>query len=328
VSGGSSRAVTVLAGGFGGAKLSHGLALAAAALEAHGETPPELSIIVNTGDDLELHGLEVSPDLDTVMYTLAGLANDQTGWGVADETWSAARMLATYGAQTWFQLGDRDLATHIRRSQRLREGASLTDVTSELASALGVKARLLPMSDDPVRTEVRSVDGWLEFQDWFVRRGQRDDVLEIRRRGIEAARPTAAVLDSIATADLIVVAPSNPFVSVGTILAVPGILDALVAASASIVAVSPVVGGRALRGPADRMLVSLGGDASATGVVEHYRTAYPGLVDAFVLDVTDAEEVTALQAGGVRCTSLDTVMRTHQDRQRLAEDILAAWLPT
>jgi LPPG:FO 2-phospho-L-lactate transferase len=289
VSGGSSRAVTVLAGGFGGAKLSHGLALAAAARDARSGTSRDLSIIVNTGDDLELHGLAVCPDLDTVMYTLAGLANDETGWGVADETWSAAAMLAIYGAQTWFQLGDRDLATHIRRSQRLRESASLTDVTAELASALGVKARLLPMSDDPVRTEV---------------------------------------LEAIASADLIVVAPSNPFVSVGTILAVPGILEALVAAPAPIIAVSPVVGGRALRGPADRMLVSLGGDASATGVVEHYRSAYPGLVDAFVLDVTDGEEVSALREAGVRCTALDTVMRTHQDRQRLAEDILAAWLPT
>jgi LPPG:FO 2-phospho-L-lactate transferase len=200
-------------------------------------------------------------------------------------------------------------------------------VTAELALSLGVKARLLPMSDDPVRTEVRGADGWLEFQDWFVRRGQRDEVHEIRRLGIESARPTAAVLDAIARADLIVIAPSNPFVSVGTILAVPGILDALLAAPAPIVAVSPVVGGKALRGPADRMLVSLGGDASATGVVQHYRATYPGLVDEFVLDVTDTEEVAALQAAGVACAALDTIMRSHQDRQRLAEAILVGWSP-
>lgn len=325
--GGSGRAVTVLAGGYGGAKLSHGLALAAGAREAGGQTPPELSIVVNTGDDLELHGLVVCPDLDTVMYTLAGLANDASGWGVADETWSAAAMLARYGALTWFQLGDRDLGTHIRRSQRLREGASLSEVTAELSTALGVTTTLLPMSDDPVRTEVRTHDGWLEFQDWFVRRGQRDDVLEIRRRGIESARPAPSVLDAIAAADLIVVAPSNPFVSVGTILAVPGILEALLAAPAPIVAISPVVGGKALRGPADRMLLSLGGEASATGVVEHYRATYPGLVDVFVLDASDDEEVAALRAGGVPCLALDTVMRTHQDRQRLAEAVLAACLP-
>lgn len=317
----------MLAGGFGGAKLSHGLAMAVAALEELGEAAPELSVIVNTGDDLELHGLAVSPDLDTVMYTLAGIANDATGWGLAGETWSAAEMLGRFGAQTWFQLGDRDLATHIRRSQRLREGASLTIVTTELATTLGVAARLLPMSDDPVHTEVRSADGWLEFQDWFVRRGQRDAVLEVRRRGVESARPTREVLGAIAEASLIIVAPSNPFVSVGTILAVPGILEALMAARAQVVAVSPVVGGKALRGPADRMLVSLGGESSATGVVQHYGDTYPGLVDVWVLDGGDVDEAEALMADGVRCDLLDTVMRTHDDRQRLAEAILAAHLP-
>jgi LPPG:FO 2-phospho-L-lactate transferase len=323
----AGRAVTVLAGGYGGAKLSHGLALASAARELRGEPPLDMAVIVNTGDDLELHGLAVSPDLDTVMYTLAGLANDETGWGLRDETWSAAAMLAGYGAETWFQLGDRDLATHVRRTQRLREGARLTDVTAELASRLGVRARLLPMSDDPVRTDVRGDDGWLEFQDWFVRRHQRDLVVEIRRRGIETARPSAEALAAIEGAHLIVVAPSNPFVSVGTILALPGMLDALRAAAAPVVAISPVVGGRALRGPADRMLVSLGGEASASGVVEHYRTAYPDLVDVFVLDVTDAAEAEALSASGIHCELLDTVMRDHADRERLADGILAAYLP-
>ena len=181
------------------------------------------------------------------MYTLAGLANDETGWGVRDETWSTSEMLRRYGAETWFALGDRDMATHVRRTQLLREGRRLTEATEELACRLGVAARLLPMADEPVRTELRTPDGWLEFQDYFVRRGQRDTVLEIRRRGIETARPTAEVLAAIAGARLIVIAPSNPFVSVGTILAVPGMLDALLAAPAPVRGRQP---GRRRQGPA------------------------------------------------------------------------------
>ena len=319
--------VAVLAGGYGGAKLSHGLALASAARARGGAPALGLSIVVNTGDDLELHGLAVSPDLDTVMYSLAGLSNDETGWGLRDETWSAAEMLGRYGAETWFQLGDRDLATHVRRTQRLREGRRLTEVTTELAARLGVSASLLPMTDQPVRTEVETPEGWLEFQDYFVRRGQRDRVLGIRRRGVESARPTPEVLAAIAGADLILIAPSNPFVSVGTILAVPGTLEALLEAQARVVAVSPVVGGRALRGPADRMLASLGGEASATGVVEHYRTAYPGLVDIWILDAVDEGEAGALRERGILVDLRDTVMRDDADRQRLAEQILAAHLP-
>ncbi len=316
--------LVVLAGGYGGAKLSHGLALASAARGAHGLAPLDLSVVVNTGDDLEIHGLAVSPDLDTVMYTLAGLANDETGWGVRDETWSTSAMLGRYGAETWFKLGDRDMATHIRRTQLLREGLRLTEVTAELAARLEVPARLLPMSDETVRTEVRTPDGWLEFQDYFVRRGQRDTVLEVRRLGIERARPTPEVLSALAAARLIVVAPSNPFVSVGTILAVPGLLDALLAAAAPIVAVSPVVAGKALRGPADRMLESLGGSASASGFVAHYREHYPGLVDTFVLDGTDAAEAAVLRDQGIAVDVLDTVMRSYHDRERLGAAILGA----
>jgi LPPG:FO 2-phospho-L-lactate transferase len=318
--------VVVLAGGYGGAKASHGLALASIARAERGEPELALSVIVNTGDDLELHGLSVSPDLDTVMYTLAGLANDETGWGLRDETWSTAEMLRRYGAETWFALGDRDMATHLRRTQGLREGRRLTEVTAELSTRLGVAARLLPMTDVPVRTELRTPEGWLEFQDYFVRRGQRDTVLQIRRRGIESAHPTPEVREAVSAARLIVIAPSNPFVSVGTILAVPGILEALMAAAAPVVAVSPVVGGRALRGPADRMLASLGGRASASGVVEHYRERYPGLVDVFVLDTADAQEAASLRAAGIAIDVRDTVMSTVVDRQRLAEEILAAHL--
>lgn len=316
--------IVILAGGYGGAKLSHGVALASATRVARAEAPVELSVIVNTGDDLGLHGLSISPDLDTVMYTLAGLANDETGWGLRDETWSTSKMLGRYGADTWFGLGDQDMATHVRRTQLLREGLRLTEVTAELTRRLGVTARLLPMTDDEVRTEIRTPDGWLEFQDYFVRRGQRDTVLEIRRRGIEAARPTPEALAAVAVADLIVIAPSNPFVSVGNILAVPGLHAAIAATPAPIVAVSPVVGGRALRGPADRMLESLGGTASATGVVEHYREHDPGLIDTFVLDRIDADEAAHLREAGVAVDVLDTVMRSYADRERLATEILKA----
>ena len=318
--------MVVLAGGFGGAKLSHGVALASAARTAAGQAPLDLAVVVNTGDDLELHGLSVSPDLDTVMYTLAGLANDETGWGMRDETWSSSAMLERYGAETWFGLGDRDMATHVRRTQLRRSGLSLTEATAELAGRLDVPARLLPMTDDRVRTEIRTSAGWLEFQEYFVKRGQVDEVLEIRRRGIDDARPTSEVLRAVAAAQLIVIAPSNPFVSVGTILALPGMLDALLEATAPIEAVSPVVGGAALRGPADKMLRSLGGTASAAGVVAHYREHYAGLVDTFVLDEVDAAEVPALEATGAHIRLLPTVMRSHDDRCDLAQAILAAHL--
>ena len=320
--------VTVLAGGYGGAKLSHGLALEAAKRLSSGASPITLDIIVNTGDDLVLHGLHVSPDLDTVMYTLAGLANDETGWGILDETWSAAAQLERYGAPTWFRLGDRDLATHIRRTEQLRAGERLTEVTLRLAAALEVRARLLPMSDQPVRTELLTDDGWLEFQDYFVRRGHRDEVHEIRQGGIETARPTPEVLDAIRAADLIVFAPSNPFVSVGTILALHGMNEALTSAPARIVAVSPIVAGEALRGPADQMLASLGGEASAHGVAAHYTTRHPGLLDAFVIDRADAGAAAAIEALDLEVLVTETVMRDHEDRRRLAAEILDRFAPT
>ncbi len=319
--------VTVLAGGYGGAKLSHGLALESARLASSGTAPIALDIIVNTGDDLLLHGLHVSPDLDTVMYTLAGLANDETGWGVRDETWSAAAQLERYGAQTWFRLGDRDLATHIRRTELLRAGEGLTEITLGLAAALDVRARLLPMSDQPVRTELLTDEGWLEFQDYFVRRGHRDEVREIRQRGIETAHPTAEVFDAVRAADLIVFAPSNPFVSVGTILALHGMSEALVSAPARIVAVSPIVAGEALRGPADQMLASLGGEASAKGVAGHYTSRYPGLLDAFVIDRADAGVTAEIEALGLEVLVTGTVMRDNEDRRQLAAEILERFAP-
>ncbi|MCY7419780.1 MAG: 2-phospho-L-lactate transferase, partial [Chloroflexi bacterium] len=307
----AARHVTVLAGGYGGAKLSHGIALASAAAVRAGRATIELSIVANTGDDLELHGLSVSPDLDTLLYTLAGLANEQTGWGVRDETWSSAAMLARLGAPTWFQLGDRDLGLNLWRTARLREGQRLTDVTAGLVTAMGVAARLLPATDSAVRTELLTEDGWLEFQEYFVHRHHAVPVTALRYRGAETAEPTAEVLKAIATADLLVIAPSNPFLSIGTILALPGITDALRSAPATVVAVSPIVGGVALRGPADRLFESLGGAASALGVARHYQEHAPGLVDALVIDTQDADAAAAIAGLGLEVMVTGTVMRDH-----------------
>ena len=323
----TGRRVTVLAGGFGGAKLSHGLVLASSVAEGRGEPPIELSIVANTGDDMELHGLSVSPDLDTLLYTLAGLANEQTGWGVRDETWSSAGMLARFGAPTWFRLGDRDLGTNLWRTARLHEGQSLTDVTASLATALGVTARLLPMTDSPVRTELLTADGWLEFQEYFVHRHHADAVLALRYRGVEAASPTPEVLSAIAAADLLVVAPSNPFLSIDPILALPGMVDALLGARAPVVAVSPIVGGIALRGPADRLFETLGGEASALGVARHYQERYPGLVDALVIDELDAAASRPIRDLGLEVLVTGTVMRDDTHRERLAATILDRWAP-
>jgi LPPG:FO 2-phospho-L-lactate transferase len=306
--------VTLLAGGFGGARMAHGFAQLGDEVD--------LTVIGNTGDDLELHGLFISPDLDTVMYTLAGLANKETGWGVRDETWSAAQMMERYGEPTWFKLGDRDLATHVARTARLRTGASLTTVTRELAAALGVGATLLPMSDDVVRTKLRTVDGWLEFQDYFVRRGHRDDVEEVRFDGLESARPTSDVLDTIEHANLILVAPSNPFVSVAPILALPGVLDALKASDAPVVAISPIVGGEALRGPAAQMMRSLGATPSATGVAAHYAGRYPGLIDVLFIDDTDSAEADAIANFGIEPVTTGIVIADEPARVRLAKEIL------
>jgi LPPG:FO 2-phospho-L-lactate transferase len=325
--------VVVLSGGYGGAKLSHGLAMLAAAgaaddrtvaMHAPGSTSNiDLSIIVNTGDDLEVHGLLVCPDLDTVLYTLAGLANEATGWGVRDETWSAREMLERYGQPTWFALGDRDIATHLVRSRRMRAGARLTEVEAELTQALGVDAHLLPMTDDIVRTHLRTDEGWLPFQEYFVRRRHAIDVHEVHIHGIEAAEPTHEALHAIAAADRILIAPSNPFVSVEPILALPGMLEALLEAPAPVVAVSPIIRGVAVRGPADRMFVTLGGEASALGVARHYVQRYPGLLDGLVIDEVDADQAVAIDALGLNVHTAQTLMQSDADRRTLARSVLA-----
>jgi LPPG:FO 2-phospho-L-lactate transferase len=308
--------VVTLAGGIGGAKLAFGLD------RALGAARPGLTVVVNTGDDLEVHGLHVSPDVDTVMYTLAGVADRERGWGLADETWQAMTMLERYGAETWFRLGDRDLATHLRRTARLTEGASLSEITAQLASALGVRAALLPMSDDDVRTRLRTSNGWLDFQEWFVRRRQADQVTEIRFEGVEASHPAPGVLEAIAATGLVVLCPSNPYVSIAPILAVPGMREALLAAGASVVAVTPIVAGRALRGPADRMLEWLGSEASSAGVAQLYSERHPGLLDGFVIDRRDAALEPRVAALDLKVLVADTVMESDTDRIALARAVL------
>jgi LPPG:FO 2-phospho-L-lactate transferase len=305
--------VALLAGGVGGAKLAHGFQQV---LE-----PGALSVIVNVADDTELYGLAISPDIDTILYTLAGVANSETGWGIAGDTWTALGMLDRYGAETWFRVGDADLATHVRRSELLRDGASLTYATAQMTTALGVPSRILPASDDRLRTLLATDDGELDFQEYFVRRGQRPEVRAVRFDGVDTARPTPATLAALRDADLVVIAPSNPVVSIGPTLALRGMREAIEAAGEAgtpRVAVSPIIAGRALKGPADRMLTSLGHESSAVAVARIYR----GLVDRFVLDSADAALAPEVEALGMHAVVRPTVMRDDQDRARLAGAIL------
>jgi LPPG:FO 2-phospho-L-lactate transferase len=305
--------VVELAGGVGGGKLARGL---------QGVVGSRLTVVVNTGDDLERHGLTIWPDHDTVLYALAGRDDRERGWGLRDETWTASEQLASLGEDTWFRLGDRDLATHLIRTERLGEGARPTEVANQLRAAFGVAATILPMSDDPVRTEVRTDEGWLEFQEYFVRRRHEPTVHELRFRYIDTARPTPEVLAALSHARTIIVGPSNPLVSIGPILALPGIVEVLQAVRAGgtpVVAVSPIVAGRALKGPADRMLASLGGTSSAVGVARHYADH----IDGLVVDSADAELAAAAAAAGPRIHVTDTIMGDDGSRVRLAAEVLA-----
>jgi len=304
--------VVELAGGVGGAKLADGLQAVVGA---------DLTVIVNTGDDLERHGLQIWPDHDTVAYTLAGLDDEVRGWGLRDETWTVMEGLTALGDDPWFRLGDRDLATHMWRTDRLRAGARPTDVALELAAAMGIGPRILPMTDAPVRTEVLTDDGWLEFQEYFVHRHQEPEVHEVRFRGLETARATPEVLAGIAAADVILIAPSNPVVSIGPILAVPGMTGALAESrdrGVPVIAVSGIIGGKALKGPADRMLASLGHESSAIGVARLYRD----VATAFVVDTVDRAQAPAIEALGLATHVTDTIMGDDAGRARLAGDVL------
>ncbi len=308
----SNQKIVALAGGVGGAKFLQGLA---------GAVPDErLIAVVNTADDFELWGLHISPDVDTVMYTLAGIANPATGWGIAGDTRATLDGIAAYGEDPWFLVGDRDISTHILRTHRLREGQSLSEVTKGLAAALGIGVRLLPMSDDPVRTQIRVDDGWLGFQDYFVGRRHEDAVLDVRFDGIEAASPAPGVLDAVHDADLILFCPSNPIVSIAPILGVPGVRDAIASSKSPVACISPIVGGKALKGPAAGMLEQRGLDVSAAGVAAYYGD----LVDVMIIDQVDAALAPEIEAQGKRVIVLQTIMGDRDDRVRLASEVMAA----
>jgi len=304
--------IVALAGGTGGSKMVHGLAL------ARGQR--ELTAIVNTGDDGEFFGLLVCPDLDINLYALAGVVADR-GWGYADDTFHCLEGLATYGRQAWFGLGDRDLATHIHRTLMLRDGAALSDVVSDLRQRLGVEARVLPMTDDPVRTIITTPTGERRFQEYLVRDGAREEIDSIRMEGLSDSSPAPGVLAAIADADLIVIAPSSPIVSIGTILGVPGVREAVAARRDRVIGVSPIVGGAPVEGPAQRFLRGAGySECSARQMAE----IYADVCSTFVIDASDAAEAPAIEALGVRPVLTDILMPDHAARERLARAVIEA----
>jgi LPPG:FO 2-phospho-L-lactate transferase len=306
--------IVALAGGVGGAKMADGLMQALSGEDL-------LTVIVNTGDDFEHLGLKICPDLDTVCYTLAGLANPSSGWGRIDETWNAIRSLELLGGPAWFNLGDRDLGTHLERTRRIKEGQTLSQITRHFCQAWGVKALVLPVSDDPTPTLVFTDQGELSFQEYFVHRQCAPQVTGFRFVGVETARPAPGVLEAIENADLIVVCPSNPWVSIDPILAVPGVKDRLRARP--VIAVSPIIGGQTVKGPAAKMFAELNIDPSALAVAQHYGAQTTGgLLAGFVMDVVDSALAAQVKDIGVQPFITVTWMRTPQDRQRLAKETL------
>lgn len=309
--------LTALAGGVGAARMLAGLTAVMA--------PEDICAVVNTGDDIVLHGLHISPDVDTVIYTLAGAVDPGRGWGLADETWTAMEALARYGGQTWFRLGDRDLATHLYRAQRLAEQATLSQVTAEIARAWGVRSRVLPMSDQRIETRITvagptpDTSEELGFQDWFVGQRHAVAVQAVRFEGADDAEPAPGVLAAIAEADRVLVCPSNPIVSIGPVLAVPGLREAVAARRDDAVAVSPIVAGAALRGPADRLLADLGHEVSVVGVAR----LYAPYAATLVVDVADAHLAGAVEAEGVRCVVARSVMHGPAEAAALARTVLS-----
>ncbi len=302
--------ILALSGGVGGAKLVQGLA-------AH--LPADrLAVVVNTADDFEHLGLYISPDVDTVMYTLAGLASKERGWGLADETWHALEMLGRYGAETWFRLGDRDLATHILRTHALRQGRPLSEVTAELCRRLGVGVQVIPMTDDRVSTYIETPMGWLHFQEYFVREGCKPPVRGLQIRGLETATPSPAFRQALAEAEAVILTPSNPVVSLGPILGLPGVREALRTSRATRVAVTPLIGGEAVKGPTVPLMRAMGWTPTAAGVAR----LYADFLDVFVLDERDAVLRPEIEALGLRVHVTDTLMRSDADKVRLAGEVL------
>jgi LPPG:FO 2-phospho-L-lactate transferase len=303
--------ITALAGGVGASKLLLGLHDVIA--------PRDLTVIVNTGDDITLHGLKISPDLDIVTYTLAGIVDDAKGWGYRGETFHTLKRLAKFGRINWFNLGDRDLATHIHRSAMLAEGKSLSEAAESIRLALGVKARILPMSDEPVPTMIDTAEGELHFQEYLVKRRAEPVVRGIRFDGAERARPANGVLEAIRDADRILICPSNPLISIGPILAVPGIREALRARKERVIAVCPIVGGKSLKGPSDKMLAELGYEPSAVGVAK----LYADFTGTFVIDPADRAQAEFIRKLGMKVHVVRTIMKTRAQKRTVARALLA-----
>lgn len=302
--------IVALAGGIGASKLLLGLNRVM--------DPRDLTVVVNTGDDIVMHGLSISPDLDIVTYTLAGLVNPDTGWGLRDETFRALEQLAVYGRPQWFHLGDRDLATHIHRTAMLRAGVPLSEVADSIREALGVQARILPMTNQPVPTMIETSEGRLHFQEYLVQRRAEPIVRAISFDGIELARPAPGVLEALEGARSIVICPSNPLISIGPILAVPGVREAMRKRRTQVVAVCPIVGGKSLKGPSDQMLAQLGHNVSALGVARMYQD----ICGTIVIDPIDSAQRSAIESLGVEVVIHPTVMRNLEDKELLARRIM------
>ena len=302
--------IVALAGGVGAARFLTGL------IKLVDEE--ELTVVVNTGDDIELYGLHISPDIDIITYTLAGIVDEEKGWGIKEDTFHCLRMLGKYGYETWFNLGDRDLATHIHRTYLLRNGLKLSEVTAEICRALGLKVRILPMTNDKFETRIITREGSMHFQEYLVKRGARDKVLGVEFVGVEDAKPAPGVIHSILNAEGVIVCPSNPIVSIGTILSVKGIREALRQTTARKVAITPIISGAPIKGPADKLMKGLGLEVSAYSVASLYRD----FLDVFILDVADLTEKASIEKLGLRVRVTNTVMKSLEDKIRLASVVL------
>ncbi len=299
--------ITALAGGVGAARFLQGLIRLI--------PEEELTIIVNTGDDIELYGLHISPDLDIVMYTLSGIVDEEKGWGIKGDTFHCLETLRKYGYETWFNLGDRDLATHIHRTCLLKRGFKLSEVTQMLCEALGLKMRILPMTNNKFKTIIVTDKGKMHFQEYLVKRSAQDKVVNVEFEGADFASPSPGVLDSILNSEAVVICPSNPIVSIGTILSVKGAREALKATKARVVAISPIVGGAPIKGPADKLMSGLGLEVSAYAVAAHYKD----FLDVFIIDNVDSVQKTRMEAMGLNVVVTNTIMKTLQDKVELAK---------
>jgi LPPG:FO 2-phospho-L-lactate transferase len=302
--------IVVLAGGVGGAKFLQGLSRAV--------SPRDISCVVNTGDDIVLHGLHISPDLDTVIYTLAGIVDHEKGWGIHGDTFHCLESLKSLGSEEWFGLGDKDLATHLYRTQLLSSGMSLSEVTTILCQRLGVESRVLPMTNDRFETWIGTDAGWMHFEEYYVRRAFRDNVTGLEFRGADSARPAPEVMKTLSEADLVIVAPSNPIVSIGTILALHGMREALQRRDKLVVAISPIVAGSPLKGPAHKLMSYCGVEVSPRGVAK----LYEDFLDLLILDDVDEALISDITSVGIEAIATNTIMRTIEDKHRLAEFVL------